>query len=228
MRTHTCKFNFKFEENLVLENRSDGVYAGVYNNIDKFATPTMTKVAFGAIVADFSAKRKAKDQGGNKEKIAFKASTGIMRDTLFSMSEYVDSIAVGDLDLIKLAGYDATWDPAQSKGKSVPPKEMGLSLKRINDATNQLVSDCGTYPPDCYFLGILTEGFPLPHEFTVDEYGNIKFPPTTNFKIFINSGKIGKKTWKNLKSGGTYYCYYLVTNRHGMSLLSNEAKNICG
>ena len=228
MRISKCKLNFKEEENLVLENRGDGVYAGVYNNVEEFATPKMTKIAFNAIVADFSAKRKAKDQGGDKEKIAFKTSTSVMRDTLFNMSDYVNSIALGNIDIIKLAGFDATWDPSKGKGKIVPVKETNLSLKRVNDASNELVSDCSTYPSDCFFVGILTEDSPLPDGFHADETGQITIPPNFKVEFFQHFGNKGKKVWKNLITGKTYYCYYFIINRHGMSAISNVAKNTCG
>ena len=228
MRISTCKLNFQQEQNLVLENRGDGVYAGIYNNVDKFATPSMTKVAFGVILSDFAAKRKAKDQGGKKEMIAFKSSTKVMRDTLFSSSDYVNSIALGNIDLIKLAGFDATWDPSKGKGKEVPSKETGLSLRRIQDANNELVSFCGTYPSDCRFLGILTEGFPLPEGFTISNTGKITLPLNVNFRIFQHLSTVGRIVWDELITAKTYYCYYFIFNAHGISVVSNEAKNTCG
>ena len=60
------------------------------------------------------------------------------------MAPYVDTIALCDIAIIKMAGFEATFDPSQNKpGVAIV---QSLTLVVENNSIEQLTSDCEKFP----------------------------------------------------------------------------------
>jgi len=208
---------------VTLENFSAGVMIGIYANVAAFATPTITKAAYTALFNDYVAKRKTRDAGGKADNMAYKVSRTALITALNTLADYVNSIAQGAIDCIKLAGYQASNDPSRLVPDKDPIAQEGVTLYREKKTVGQLTSDCGKLANGSHSLAILCEANPLPEGTTLVN-GILVFPTAITFKISLDLNMQKKRVWTGLTAGVVYYCYYIVINSHGASGLSNEAQ----
>ncbi len=225
MRASTCAFTFRKKAGLKLEDFAQGVYLGIFSNLLIFLLPPTTAVAFQKLITDFSTCRKAYEQGGIAQKPAYLAAKKALIAALNILAPYVDTIAMGDIPTINMAGFEATYDPTHIKPG--PSKVQSLTLVVEKAAVEELVTDCESFPKGTEFIGILSEGVPLPAGVTVDVLGAVDIPALTPNRIIVHTSKKKKKTFKNLKSGLYYYGYYFILNKLGASQLSNPVKTMC-
>ena len=227
MRKSIVKKSYRKLDGTKLENKSEGIETGIYGNATVFVTPTVTKVVFSAAIVDFSQKRTIYEQGGIAQKLAYTKAKGVLMNLIDDQAEFVESIAEGNITIIKMAGFDATFDP---DGLSKPGvvRVDGISLDRLEKGTNSLVSDCGTMPKGVTLVGILSEGFPLPSEVVIDSDGNIIIPKGFTGQLRTNIKHQRRKFWRNLTSGVHYYVYYIAITAKGVSLSSLPVSELCG
>ena len=226
MRKSTCSVSFRKKVGIALENFADLVKTGVYENALVFKNPTITLLIFTALLADFVTARVAYEQGGSAQLPAYKKAMKALIEALNTLAPFVDSIALGDIPTIKMAGFEATFDPSQI-GKPGASKVQGLTLVVEGGAVEELTSDCESFPAGTSFVGILSEGALLPAGVTVDALGAVNIPVNTATRIIVHTSKQRKKKFKNLKSGLYYYCYYFILNKLGASQISNAVKTMC-
>lgn len=227
MRKSTVKRNYRKLDGIKLENKAEGIETGIYGNASVFVTPTITNLVFSAAIVDYSKKRTLYEQGGIAQKLAYTKAKNVLMTLVDGQAEFVESIAVGDITIIKMAGFDATFDPDGSPKPGVVRVD-GISLERLEKGTNSLVSDCGTLPKGNTLVAILCEGFPLPSEVVIDSDGNIILPKGFAGQIRTNVKHQRRKYWRNLTSGVHYYVYYIAITAKGISLLSLPVSELCG
>jgi len=225
MRISNCSVKFRKFTGMVLEDFAEGVKAGLYVNDKIFLLPPVTLLVFEALIDTYSDARKIYDAGGTAQYPAYKAALDAIVAALNILAPYVDKTAVGDVSIIKLAGFVPTF--VKAAGRPGASFVQFLTLVSEKNLIEQLTSDCEVFPFGTSFVGILCEGGPLPADVTVDAEGAVVIPSTTTIRIFVHTSKQRKKVYRNLKSGTYYYCYYFVINNQGVSVISNQAKTMC-
>jgi hypothetical protein len=231
-RKSQCKRDYRREGNLLLEDRAEGVKTGIYTNATPFTAPPITQVVFAANILNYANTRKAHEQGGTAQLPAFTAARKVMMGNLDAFATYVDGVANGDKQIIKLAGFAATYDDevlaAKGGGKAAPQTPQNVTFKRVENQSGQMIAECEAYPSTCNFITLLTENNPLPASVVVDTTGNITIPNGATMDIVINANKLRRKLFTGLTTGSTYYVYYIIINSKGASSISEGKKMLCG
>ena len=228
MPVSKCKKNHKTETGLKYEDRVEGILDGVYTNDKIFKNPTITQLVFAALVTTFISTRKAHEKGGLAQLPAYEAATAALRVAVLTLAEFVDGIALGDITIINLAGYDATYDTTSTSSAMGNINITGLTLTREDSFIGRLDTDSESKGDRANYIGILCEGFPLPDGVTIDADGNIYIPSSVTMHIRVNIGMTRKKKFTGLTPGLTYYAYYIYKTSKFLSGFSNEVKMICG
>ena len=210
-----------------LEKRLEDVKAGVFGNTTVFATPPKTSIVVAAFLLDYADKRTKWEQGGIAQKDAYEKVVTAGRLMLDDFADYVDETADGNITIIKMAGYNATFDPEILLPKGGINRIDGITFRRIEDAPGQMVSENGTLPKGTTAIGILSEGVPLPDDTVIDSTGSITIPGIFTANVKVNMTKQNKKFWINLKNGVTYYVYHVAVTAKGVSLLSVAVSAQC-
>lgn len=226
-----CKRSYRRAGNLVVEDRAEGVKTGIYTNAATFVTPPITQAIFAANILTYTNTRKAHEQGGTAQLPAFTAARKILIDNLDVLASYVDGIAKGDAQLVKLAGFDATNDVTDITLKAIniaPATPQNITFKRIENNSGQMVAECELYGTGYRYISFLVESNPLPAGVLVDDNGNITIPAGVTVDVVINVSLQRKKLFKGLTPGSNYTVYYVVLNTKGASGISAGKAMMCG
>ena len=219
IRKSYCKRDYHKTLGIKLEKRLEDVKTGVYGNTTVFATPPKTIVAVTAFLLDYADKRTKWEQGGIAQKKAYEKIVSEGRIMMDDFADYVDEIADGDITVIRMAGFNPSFDTALLPKPGINRID-NITLKRVEDAPGKLISENGRLPKGTTVIGILCEGVPLTDEFEIDSEGNIFIPGTFTANVRVNMTKQNKKYWINLKNGVTYYVYHIAVSSKGVSLIS--------
>ena len=226
-----CKRNYRRAGNLVVEDRAEGVKTGIYTNATTFATPPITQATMASNILNYANTRKAHEQGGTAQLPAFTAARKILVNNLDTLADYVDDIANGDAQLVKLAGFEATNDTAGAVSKAInttPATPQNVTFKRIENNSGQMVAECELYGTGYRYISFLVENNPLPAGVLVDDAGNITIPAGVTVAIVVNVSLQRKKLFKGLTPGSNYNVYYVVVNTKGVSGVSASKTMMCG
>jgi len=227
----SCKRSYRRAGNLIVEDRAEGVKTGIYTNAATFAAPPITQAVFAANILTYTNTRKAHEQGGTAQLPAFTAARKILIDNLDVLATYVDGIAKGDAQLVKLAGFDATNDVTDIASKAIntaPATPQNVTFKRIENNSGQMVAECELYGTGYRYISFLVENNSLPAGVLVDDNGNITIPAGVTVDIVINVSLQRKKLFKGLTPGSNYTVYYVVLNTKGASGISAGKTMMCG
>ena len=226
MRKSTASVNFRKMTGITLEDFAEGVLAGIFGKILVFLLPPMTILIFQGLITDYSKARLAYESGGTDDLPLYNKTMKALIEGLNLFAPYVDTIALGDIPTIKMAGFKATYDPANAKGG--PIVEEGLTLQRPAKGTGILISECSVYDGGTTFLGFLTERPLTANDITIIDSKFVDFPIGSTLKIKQCPTRQNKKIWTGLTAGVVYYCTYIVINSKGISSFSNVAVMMCG
>lgn len=226
MRKSTTSVNFRRMTGITLENFAEGVLAGIFGNILVFLLPPMTKIILQGLITDYSNARLAYESGGTADLPLYNKTMKALVAGLNLFAPYVDTIALGDIPTIKMAGFKATFDPANAKGG--PIVEEYLTLKRPEKGTGILISECSSYDSGTTFLAFLTERPLTADDITIIDSIFFDLPIGSTLKIRLCPTRQNKKIWTGLKMGVLYYCVYIIINSAGVSSFSNVATMMCG
>ena len=226
MRKSTTAVNFRKMTGSTLEDFAEGILGGLFVKILIFLLPPMTKIIFQGLITDFSNARKAYENGGKADLPLYNKTMKALKEGLNLLAPYVDTIALGDIPTIKMAGFKATYDPADAKGGIVV--EENLTLKRPEKGTGTLISECSSYNGGTTFLAFLTERPLTENDITITDSIFLDFPIGSTIKIRQCPTRQNKKIWTGLKMGVLYYCTYIIINSKGISSFSNVATMMCG
>ena len=227
VRKSNCKRDYHQLLGIKLEKRLEDVKAGVFGNTTVFATPPKTSIVVAAFLLDYADKRTKWEQGGIAQKDAYEKVVTAGRLMLDDFADYLDELADGNITIIKMAGFEATFDPEILLPKGGVNRIDGITFRRIEDAPGQMVSENGTLPKGTTAIGILSEGVPLPDDTVIDSTGSITIPGIFTANVKVNMTKQNKKFWINLKNGVTYYVYHVAVTAKGVSLLSVAVSAQC-
>ncbi len=226
MRKSTASLSFKRKSGISLENFAEAVKAGLFGNILIFLLVPITSAALQLLITDFSTARLAYESGGKAQLPQYQKTMKALINALIELAPYVDTIAVGDIAIINLAGFEATYDPKNAKGGIIV--EEGLTMHRPVKGTGTLISECSTYPSGTTFLGFLFESAMKQDNILVIDSKMISFPTGSPIRMLLGATKQNTKVWTGLTPGVNYYCYYIIINSKGISTFSNVAKMMCG
>jgi hypothetical protein len=226
MRTSKAALTFKKKTGISLENFAEAVKAGLFGNILVFLVIPITSVALQLLITDYSNARLAYESGGKAQLPQYQKTMKALKNALIELAPYVDTIALGDIAIINMAGFEATYDPKNAKGGIIV--EEGLTMHRPVKGTGTLISECSTYPSGTTFLGFLFEGSMKMDNITVVDSKMVSIYTSSPLKMILGPTKQNTKVWTGLTPGVTYYCYYIVITSKGISTFSNLAKMMCG
>ena len=228
VRKSNCMRNYHTLAGIKLEKRLEDTKTGVFGNIAVFTIPPATMIVVAALLLDYANKRVLWEQGGIAQKLAYTNAVKAVIAMLDTFADYVDELADGNITIIKMAGYTATYDP---NGGNLPKPGIvridGVSLIRLVNSPGVLESDNGTLPKGTTVIGILTEGGPLPDNTIIDSDFNILIPGTYTLNFRVNIGRNRKKIWRNLKNSVTYYVYHIAVTSKVVSQLSVVVSEQC-
>ena len=231
VRIPLCRRNYRKFVSVKLENKAEDVKAGVYENTNVFTTTPITLVVVAALITDYSEKRKAFEHGGIDQKLPYENAIKAIVNMLDKLADYVDSVALGNVTIIKTGGYEVAWDNSEALAKNVSGAVAfiveGVSLKRVENAPGRMVSDCDPKHGATTFIAILTEGVPLTEGTTVDSDFNVCIPGSFTAPVRINVSHQRKKYWNGLVNSVNYYVYYMAVTAKTASLLSVAVKAQC-
>lgn len=227
MKDCICKRTYHRTRGIILQNKAEMVKGGIFKHKDLFVNPPFTKAAMKKNITDYTDKRIAHDMGGTAQNRPYVVARIALMEMIDGFADYVDIIANGDKTIIRMAGFEVSYDPAKLKGKKIPANIERLTLKNVRKKSGVLVAECEFYPPRTSFIGFLLEGFPLPAEYNKIENDTFLLPTNLGINIRIMNKHGRRKIVRGLKPGVMYYIYYLAINNHGCSNLSKAASVMC-
>ena len=227
MKGCICKRTYHRTRGVKLQNTSECIRAGIFNNANIFAIPPFTKKDFTFLIKDYTNKRVAHDMGGTNQYQPYMVVRNKLMLMIDEFAHFVDVVSNADRAIIKMAGFEVSYDPQKSKRKNKPATVQKLTLVKDKKMSGTMIANCERYPPRTIFWGFLLKGRPLPDGFNLFENGMIVFPKNFNTEINILPLNERRKVITGLEPGVIYYLYYLALNTSGCSNLSNCAFAMC-
>lgn len=214
-----------------------GVRDGIYGNPLVFATPVIPVIGFQAKLDDYNNTRYAYTQGGLAQKGPFLQAKTELMTALDTMAEYVNSIALGDANLVTLAGYV----PTKGSKSSTPAPDQATGILVSRGSTGKLFAECAKQDVAVSYCCIMTVGQPLPAGIFINEAGQMAINGESDLAkpdalalaaTLISGGVIDynlnrKKTFINLSLGTTYYFVFFAINATGVGDLSASVSIMC-
>ncbi len=203
-----------------------GVRDGIYNNNPPFTLPPLTQLIFEGLVTDYSNKYAAY-KAHTETKAEMEIAKGYLMTGLDTMSNYVNTVANGDANIIAQAGFVPTKGSASQQNPPVEP--TGVTLNRLG--AGELVSDCPVVEGAEFYGAVLTQS-PIPAsiimvngQIVLNDSGvtpsTTPIPgPSPSAIGIIDFNKSRRKIFIGLTPGITYYIYYWAGNTAGVSSLS--------
>lgn len=220
MRKCYCRVNFHNLGISKLELFINGVRNGVYNNAADFISPPDTAPVFDAIALDYFTSAAEYQQFGITKQTAFLAARSTLMTHLDSLATYVNTIAVGDVSIIALAGFTPSKVHSQRLPAIEKIESFIVGVTRVSgDVQVEIptINNRGAVTYSC----ICSEGAPLRSAAFID--GQMKFE--SDGTIYQDCTKSRKKTLHSLPPGSQCYFYVYATNSAGVSPLS-DAKSV--
>lgn len=215
-----------------------GVRDGVYGNVI-FMTPPITQVDFQKLIDNYFNTRALYKQGGLAQKGPFLAAKTAMLNGLDVMAVYVDTIALGDANIITEAGYV----PSKSTATKQPKPAQCTGVAATRPSPGVIISTCDKQEVALTYVCIVTTAA-LPADIFITAKGQVLFPgsdpkpapmpgpmpapaaPSEGAIIDFNANR--KKEFAGLTVGTRYYFTYFAINSSGVGALSTTFSIICG
>ena len=226
MRKVRCRLSYHFYRNDNMEVFAIGIRDGVYDNVAVFMTPPLSVAQLQALIDAFLNTYSAYKNGGIAQKGPFNIAKEALMGAFDTLAAYVDGVALGDANIILLAGFVPTKG---NISQSNPPGQPQL-VTITREVPGTFVTECAVVEGADGYGGLLTAEL-LPAGTGINANGQIvdtdngvagpAAPATAGAVRFIadfNKGR--KKTFSGLQIGATYYMYYWAVNAAGVSILS--------
>ncbi|MCG3166631.1 MAG: hypothetical protein POELPBGB_02411 [Bacteroidia bacterium] len=225
-----CRRNFRKIKIDQLDVFALIVSGGIYNNATTFPSPSMGQGTFQALIDTYMTKRSGY-KGGTVSKGDFETAKAALIQALYTLADYVDGVAQGDVNIILLSGYEPTKGSASA---SIPPARAE-NVKLEISGPGEMSASCSVVPGAENYIAILTAGQPLPDNVSPNGFGQIVVNDTgsapapgspsnpllaaeIDFLVDFNKSRI--KKFRGLTKGTVYYLYYFSINSAGVSPLS--------
>ena len=228
-----CSLNYHDLPLNEVENFALGVKAGYYGNNPPFDVLTLTEVAFTALITDYVNKRGAYVSGGLAQKGPFLIAKTALMDGLDFLAGEVDKKALGNKDIIILAGFVPT-DTTNSS--NVKPGQGTVTIKR--GIAGELIATCSLVPGAKHYGCIMVEGGQLPNFITINADGMVvvqRTDPPQNFNgddskitgVWVDLTDQRVKHFTGLKHDAIYYFYFYAVNATGVGPFSEVVSMVC-
>jgi len=196
-------------------------------NVFKGIPPT-TYDAMGDIITTFTEKRAIYKQGGTAALKPYTDALKALMDCLLSFAPYVNKIANGDEDNLKLSKLPYTGAVNKS-GKKISEGAVAKGVLGQARNTGILTTTCSPFGENVEFIAIAVQGKPLPIGTKMSLDGQILLPvgeDAVPYVLNINGKR--DKTFVELIPGVIYYVYYVMICGGFVSALSEPKKLSCG
>ena len=239
MSTIKCSLAYHYIAYSKVEDFAVGVRDGIYvTNIGTFPAPTVSQPIFQSAINAYVDKRGAYKNGGKAQKAAFNIAYETIMGYLDQLADYVDSIAIGNENIVLEGGFVPTKGTKSAKPAPVQP--TGVIVKQVT--TGKITAECDNQPYTDTYLCLLLAGAPLPPFVSVNEHGQIVAPPRQpdgspswsaskdvpyGPPVVIDLNKNRKKTFTGLVPGVEYYVVFVAINASGVSALSATVRILC-
>jgi len=205
-----------------------GVRDGIYGNAATFATPPLTLAEFELLITDQSNTRAAYENGGSAQKGPYQAARQALMVGLDTLSNYVNTVADGDENIVLLSGFVPTKGSSSKIPK--PVEVTGVTIKR--GSKGEFFAECDTQAGVVSYGCIVSAGQPLSSEIEINEGGQLTVPKSepTEGKAegdIFDFGIKRRKTFINLTPGITYYFVFYAANAEGVGPLSRPVSLMC-
>lgn len=214
-----------------LKTFATGVAGGYYTNNPPFTVLPLTLIAFQALIDDYDTKYDAYENGGDAQKGPFLLAKAALINALDLLAIETDKVALGNPDLIILAGFTPTKTP----GETVKPGQTVVTVKR--GIAGELIATCEKLEGAKHYGCIMTEAAPLPTWITINADGRIVVetnnpmpgpmpgPSVASFQLDLTDQR--EKHFLGLKHDVTYYFYFYAVNAKGVGPLSEVVSMVC-
>ena len=198
---------------------------GIFLNTSTFIAPPTTQNAFQVVIDNYINKRAAYLLGGRGNKGPYLAAKTALMAELDGLSAYVDTVAIGDANIILISGFIPTKGVAS---QSNPPATPGVP-KVVRTDTGVLVAEVDAVSGAEYYGCIVTVNTPKPENININAAGQIVGEEDNGAPVMASSGtmnvifdfnKSRKKTFKELPLRVNYYFYFYAVNARGVSQFS--------
>lgn len=206
-----------------------GVRDGIYGNAGTFTTPPLLQTDLQAMIDTYNNTRGAYEQGGMAQKGPYQAAKQALNGGLDTLSAYVDTVALGDENVILLSGFVPTKGNASET--PFPTKVTGVKLKRGD--TGELLAECDPMDYAVSYVAILTKDTPIPADVKIDDNGQLQIAidngdqPAYLPQIFIDFNQTRKKSFSSLQPGAFYYIVFFAINASGVGSFSDPTSIMC-
>lgn len=206
---------------------AQNVADGIFNNPLLFAVPPMTLPIFQAIINNYLTTWAAYSVGGIAQQGAYRTAQTALITALDTLALFVDETADGLESTITTSGFLPT------KGTpSIGPEPTQLQdIVLTRGVTRTIIAECENQDAAAVYICILTEGAPLPPNFTLNDAGQMTInggsssPSPSSGIIDFSKGR--RKTFINLTVGVNYYFVFFVINARGVGPMSLPVSILC-
>ena len=217
-----------------VESFALGIKAGYFGNNPPFTVQPFTELFFEGLITDYVNKRAAYVNGGETQKGPFLLAKTALMNAMDSLAIETDKIALGDTEIIILAGFT----PTQAAGESTKPEQCVVTVKR--GIAGELIPGCAIIDNAKHYGCIMTEGAPLPEGVIINGDGRIVWnvetpepvpgalaaePMFTSLQLDLTDQRV--KHFLNLKHDVMYYFYFYAVNAKGVVPLSEVVSMVC-
>ena len=217
MKKIRCRLDYRDFSNRDLIQICTQVSNGIYNDVNVFGSPVVTKVVFTTAFNKYADAVARYENAPKIEKTAMELARKEMIEILDIMRLYVDQLANGDESLINLSGFAPTKATVE---KSVPlVTTESFDVRRttnLGEVEVEIHKHSG-YDALWYFA-ICSSFSNLP----VNAINNgVLDLSISNEEIRINLSNGRTKVFSNLPTGKMYYIYVFAANSVSVSPLSS-------
>jgi len=187
-----------------------------------FSSPSPSLATVTTVTNNLETKQLAAQGGGPAQTAARDAAEVIWNNTMRSLADYVDGIALGDVVKITSAGFTAT-DIARTP-HLVPVKPLNLTLKH-SPVSGAVILNCDVVPDaegyvavlstDVAAIDIAVAGTQLMIRLNTEPVLLAAPPPVSGTLLVIDSSKERKKTIIGLETGKRIYAKMYCFNAAG-------------
>jgi hypothetical protein len=227
MKKIRCRLSYHFYRNDNMEVFAIGIRDGIYGNVTIFMTPPLTQIQLQLLIDNFLNTYSAYKNGGIAQKGPFNIAKEQLMAGFDTLSAYVDSIALGDANIILLAGFVPTKSSVSASTPPAQPQQVTIT----REVPGTFSTDCAVVEGADGYQALLSREL-LPATININASGQIvdmddsmpgggsASPATSTLRFIIDLNKARKKTFSSLQIGTTYYVYYWAINAAGVSILS--------
>ena len=176
---------------------------------DQFPNPTVTQDNMKLLTTDLSDAASQFKSGGDLKKPDYTNVISAIKKMLNTIADYVDEVANGDKDIIKMAGMVPTGQKKiGDKAIKAKYKVSGVAGKRLN--ATMIETTCDALGAEAIYTCVVSEDNPLTKEAVINAAGQLRLPKNIPNIVHIDSSNQKTKKITDLTPRTHYYITYFV------------------